>query len=112
MAALVVGSITVPVAVSGEQTRTPIEVGDRAQAFDGSALTTVRAYKRLYSFVTRLMPLADAEALDTALQTVPVSCSGDLIGTTANFHGRVTGWRFQGVGTGTRAAVSFELREA
>jgi hypothetical protein len=112
VAALVVGGITVPVAVGGEQIRTPVEVGDRAQAFDGSALTTVRAYKRSFSFITSLMPLASADALDTALRTIPVSCSGDLIGTTGNFHGRVTGWRFQGVGVGARAAVSFELREA
>jgi hypothetical protein len=83
VATLIVGGVTVPVAAGVEQTEKNEPIGGEiVRMFDGTARSTVRGYKRIWNFTTRLMLAADAATLKTALLTtaLPVACSGDITG--------------------------------
>lgn len=84
MATLVVGGITVPVLASTDQQEKNDPVGGEiVRMFDGSARTTVRGYKRTWTFTTRLMDDAvSAPAFKAVLKatSLPVACSGDITG--------------------------------
>lgn len=80
MPALVVGGVTVPVALEGV-TRKNIAAGDRDRAYDGSPVSDVS--DPLHELDLRTAPMAPAAA--TTLRGVlagamPVTCSGDLLG--------------------------------
>jgi hypothetical protein len=114
MATLVVGAVTVKVAASeSDEDRRPVG-GEIVQMFDGSSRSTVRGYKRTLFIVTRLLNSSDATTLLAALltTTLPVSCSGDLLGGTVNCIPRLkknTGVR---AGASLRRRISFDLVEA
>lgn len=85
MAILVVGGVTVTVAVG--QREPPTVIGDSGRALDGTMLSTVRARKKRWSVTTSPMSQADAATLEAALvATPPVTCSGDLLGASTSCH--------------------------
>lgn len=112
MALLVVGGITVPIAISSTPSRTDEELGDRDRAFDGTMRETIIATKHNYTFETTRMVRADADALVAALKaTPPVTCSGDMLGASGSYFAQVTDYR-GAKGSDTRYVVTFMLMEA
>lgn len=78
-----VGGFTVPVALNPEpQEKAEPVGGEIVRMFDGSGRSTVRGYKRTWTFTTRLMLDATAATLRAILvtTTLPVACSGDITG--------------------------------
>lgn len=110
MAALVVGGVTVKVAVGGVSRRR-VEIGDRVRAFGGRLRSSIRARKWEWAVTTPAVPVAEASTYLTAIETVPVSCSGDALGGTVSCHGTLTGWNDAGLPGGTHVIVSFDLLE-
>ena len=82
MATLIVGGVTVQVAVAEQPEKYDPIGGEIVRMFDGSARSTVRGYKRTWTITTRLVTDATAATLKAALvtTTLPVACSGDLTG--------------------------------
>lgn len=110
MSALVVGGVIVPVARGGAS-RTPVEIGEHARAFDGSPVSDVSAVFDELPITTAPMSPAAAASLRTALRGVqPVPCSGDLLGAAVDCD--VVLGDEQGVKArdGVRWVISFTLR--
>jgi hypothetical protein len=113
------GSMIVPIALDSGERELEI-IADRERAADTGALlesrTAVKA--RFPGLRTRLMPLADAEAVHARLATAstadPIACTGDLAGSGAVScvaEGRI-GLRVQTIAGGVRmGVVSFALIE-
>jgi hypothetical protein len=110
MAALMIGALQVKVA-PGTFNMRPVEIGDRERSLNGTLRSSVRATKREYSAATPPIPLADANTLRAALQTIPQTCSGDLLGETISCHGRLTSWDVAAIPGATFVTVGFELLE-
>lgn len=112
MAFLITAGVTVPVAL-GQSASSPDEIGDRARAFDGAMLSTIRDRKEQWRIQTTPMPRADANTLRAALEgTPPLACSGDLLGGAVNCHAVVTAARYRKFGDGERVVLEFTLSEA
>jgi hypothetical protein len=80
VSALVVGGITVKVNREGV-TKTPVEVGEHGRAFDGSPISDVSDVFDELTVPTVPMAPAAATALRNVLRgSMPVACSGDLLG--------------------------------
>ncbi len=111
MAFLVVGGVTVPVAI-GSPSRNVVEIGDRARAFNGTMLSRIRARKKQWTIVTTPMTEADATTLETALNgALPVACSGDLTGA-VNTHPEITGVTPVKLASTFHIVIAFTLFEA
>lgn len=111
MSALVVGGVTVRVATAEE---TVAEVGgESTRMFDGSLRKTLRGTKREFQITTALMTNSDAATLRTALVTtsLPVSCSGDLLGGTVSCFPDLTSYSPVNLPDGIYRRVSFTLRQ-
>ena len=83
MAMLIVGGVTVLLANVEQPTDYEPVGGEIVRMFNGTPLSTVRAYKRLWpSLTTILMTDANASTLRAQLvsTTLPVAVSGDLTG--------------------------------
>jgi hypothetical protein len=114
MATLVVGGVTVNVQhPESQQQREPVG-GEIVRMFDGSARSTVRSFKRTLHVTTRLYTGAERTTLLAQLltTTLPVSCSGDLLGGTVNCIPRMTEDVAVNVAGGPRWRISFDLVEA
>jgi hypothetical protein len=112
VATLVVGGVTVPVANADQpETYDPVG-GEIVRMFDGSGRSTVRGYKRKWTFTTNLLLDADAATLKAALLTtaLPVACSGDITGA-INCIPRITGYTPVRAGRALRRRVAFMLTE-
>lgn len=110
MSFLVVSGITVSVASA---TRSKELIGDTARAFDGTFRQTAHDRKRSWQVTTTAMSRTDANALETALEstTLPLVCSGDLLGGTVNCYCPVVdSWDAVKVNP-HRAVVQFTLLE-
>jgi len=82
MSALVIASLTIPVAPTTTVTHQKEWVGSSSRTFSGTLRTTVRAEKRVWGVTTGLMLAADADSLVAAVALgAHVSCSGDVIDT-------------------------------
>lgn len=109
MALLTVGAVDVSVASADLDYE---EVGDRARAFDGTKLSTVRARKRMITIETIPYTTGNATTLQNALNaTPPVSCSGDLLGGTVSMHPELKSRKAVGVTGGHRVVLTFVLHE-
>lgn len=110
---LVVESITVPVAWPDGADSQVQEVGDRARAFDGTLLASIRALKGTWPIRTRPMDPNDADTLYAALISAPdLDCSGDLLGGSMTCNAEVHGRPVITVANNERRAVlSFTLHE-
>lgn len=111
MAFLIVGGITVSVAASSVSSREKKYFQDLTDAFDGSALLTRRATKRTWRVRTILMARASADSLETAIETVPVTCSGDLLGASISCIGTVVEWDGSAIAGDHKVSLDFTLRE-
>lgn len=115
MAGLVIPTnVTVPVSIDGAE-REFEEIGDRGRTFNGTAFTSIRAWKDNHTFRTVALTSAQAASIKSSLQgTQPLACYGDLIGvsssTTANFHAQLMRETFTGASTGRRSTLEFALR--
>ncbi|MDB4948898.1 MAG: hypothetical protein JWM27_1547 [Gemmatimonadetes bacterium] len=110
MAFLIVGSVTVPVAVDGASMEVE-QVGDRARAFDGTMRSTRRATKHRWKVKTAAMASPDT-LLTTLLGPPPIPCSGDLLGGSVQCDAEVTAVVFSPAPGGTaRRTVEFILHE-
>lgn len=107
MAQITIGALDVPVTPG-----TSYEVqqqGDVGRAFSSKMRSDIRGHARVFRVTTPPILIAAANTLVAALEgTQPLSGSGDLIGTAANFHARSI--RVQPL-SATHQAVSFELHE-
>jgi hypothetical protein len=113
MAFLVVGSVTVPVAVGGV-THTVEEIGgELSRAFDGTAHIDRRGVKSSYGIETKALSRADADTLRAVLVGAqPVTCSGDLLGASGSYVASFSGFRPVPVAGGaTRYSVVFSLSQ-
>lgn len=111
---LVVSGVTLLVSPSSGE-REKEEIGDRARAFDGTMRQTVRARKRSWHIVTTPLTRADADAREPYLEsnTLPLVCSGDLLGGTVNCFCGVIHWTPVHVpAVGHRVVLDFTLYEA
>lgn len=112
MAFLIVSGITVKVSPANS-TKSEDEVGDFARAFDGTARSTVRARKRNWHVATIPVARATADTLETALKsaTLPLVCSGDLLGATVNCLAHLDGWTAIHISGSHYVVVAFTLME-
>lgn len=112
MAFLVVGSETVGASVNNAGGRTKEYSRDINRAVDNSLLvTTTGTTKREWSLSTIPMTPANAATLETQIETVPVTCSGDLLGGSVSCVGTVTD-RVPGPIPGDHQVIlEFTLRE-
>lgn len=113
MAFLIVSGITVSVA-QNSASRSKEVIGDAARAFDGTFRQTVRARKRSWKVSTTPIARATADTLEAALEstTLPLVCSGDLLGGTVNcFCPAVDSWNAVKQSTTHLAVVEFTLTE-
>lgn len=109
MPALVVGGVTVSVAPGGAR-EAVVEIGDRARAFDGTMRSTVRSRKKAWPITTIPMTQGDATTLETALNgTLPVACSGDILGASVNCHPEITGIDYVPIAGSYLVVTSFTL---
>ena len=115
MAGLVIpSSVTVPVAIEGGAERQIEEIGDRGRTFNGSAFTSVRAWKDNHKFRTAPVSSTLAASIKSSLQgSQPLACYGDLIGisssTTGNFHGKLVSEAFSQATTARLSVLELEL---
>jgi hypothetical protein len=107
---LVVNSTVVKVAVDSGS-RDKLYIQDSVDAFDGSALLTRRGTKRTWHVSTTLLSRSDADSLETDIETVPVTCSGDLLGGSVDCIGTVNGWTPSAIAGDHRVKLDFTLRE-
>jgi len=112
MATLVVGSVTVQVANGDLSEKYEPIGGEVVRMFDGSARSTVRSYKRSWTFTSTLLDSTAAAALKAALvtTTLPVSCSGDITGSVSCIP-RITEYAPVRTARSLRRRVSFTLTE-
>lgn len=111
MAFLVVSGITVNVTNASKQEQ---EIGDKARAFDGTYRSTIRTRKRTWTIQTAPIARATADTLETALKstTLPLVCSGDLLGATVNCFPDLSNWEAtKQSSTAHLVGVSFSLME-
>lgn len=82
MAFLVVGGVTVPVAAGSSPTLKYVQIGEVAPAFDGSPRSSVQSERlEVEGIVTPPMLDAAAATLLAVLRgSHPITCSGDLLG--------------------------------
>lgn len=78
---LSVAGIVVPVALEGAGEKVPEYIGSDSRTYNGGLRSTERAQKRNWSFTTKGLVAADAEALRTACANgAIVNCTGELLG--------------------------------
>lgn len=113
MASLIVGGVTVSVANDGAQ-ETSDFIGDRTRMQDGSMRVMVVAQKRQWKITTILIADATAATLRAALQTtsLPVACSGDLLGGSVNCIPEITAYMPVNKRGTIMRRVAFTLYEA
>lgn len=106
---LKIGSLTVPVAVTGAEQEL-VEIGEIARAFDGTPRSSVRDHAGLWHFQTAPMKATDADSLLTALQGAPLSCEGDFsAGSTVSCVATEIQVRYVKVSGAVYRTVSFAL---
>lgn len=116
MPALVVGGVTVSVAVDGAERLAPEPIGGAPRRmFDGSLRWNHRGFKQGWNITTTPLTSADRTTLEAQLTStsLPVSCSGDILGGAVSCipePGSVT--PIAVAGGGIRFVVKFTLREA
>lgn len=113
MSLLVVGGVTVSVANTDQDVQFEPIGGEVVRMFDGSARTTVRAYKRTWMITTIILPDATAATLKAVLisTTQPVTCSGDLFGTSLSCITQLTSYAAVNVRGALYRRVAFKLIE-
>lgn len=112
MAALLIDSVTIPVAPGGWREVDPLEVGEVVPAFDGTLRDARRDTKRRWQVTTRPLSAAEYTAVRTALEAAsPLSCDGDILGSATNCVARVRGGNLVQVAGGFRRSIEFELME-
>lgn len=110
MAHLIVGGITVPVAIGRSESR-PSEVGEVVESFNGYARSSVRARRGRWQVETVPMTEVATDALMTVLSQAVIACSGRLTGGAVNCA--ATGVRKSPVkGGATYWTVAFTLMES
>lgn len=112
MAGLVVGGVTIPVAVSG-LSRSLAEVVDRGRALDNTYRVSIAGESaRDWAFSTPPIARAQADIYELTLKTVtPQLCSGDLIPVPTLCCAEITGWTPVRLGTGHAVVMDFALHE-
>lgn len=111
MSALVVGGVTIPVALDGATEEAEL-IGDRDRMFDGSMREVSDGHKARAPFQTAPLSSADYAAIRAALlATPPLTCSGDLAPAASCFveMGQMTPGKVQGQ---IRRVLRFTLHEA
>lgn len=114
MTMLTVGTFTnVPVANDGAK-ETPELIRDRQRMQDGSMRVLDVAQKRNWSITTKTMAESDASDLRDEVTTtsLPVTCSGDLLGGSVACVPELTGYQPVNVSGTLMYKVSFTLFEA
>jgi hypothetical protein len=107
---LTVGSVELEITAITEES--PVEVGDRFRAFDGTERTTVVARKREWRAVTRPLTPAEFGAYRSALEAVPpLSCAGDALGGPVECSATILSAPYGRDGVGFDRVIEFELRE-
>lgn len=90
-----------------------IAVGDEGMALDGSALDTVRAYKRRIPLMTTPLSSTDCDSLYSAITAAgPLTFSGDVLGGSVSCFVRVTKRSPVAIAGGQRWCLEFTIREA
>lgn len=110
MAYLVVGGVTVPVAADSPPTHRLPQIGEVVRAFDGSPRSSVQAEAPEWEIRTAILTDAAANTLLAVLRGAhPITCSGDLLGSSMSCV--PTDIQTAPVHTGTtrRRSVSFKL---
>lgn len=107
------GAVDVPVDMdAGSAELEHDEVGGRRRAINGTMHSTVRAFKRRWSVRLVAVPRATGDAIMAILQgTMPISCSGDLLGAAVDCHaepGRILHPKFA---AGEYQLIQFVLHE-
>lgn len=111
MAFATVGGVDVSVSPQGSGMKWVV-VGDQGAAFDGSAIGTVNAYKRVWTIQTLPMTTAAATTLRNVLHGAPpVAFTGDWPGTSTNVLPNLTDETPQGGGP-IMLVFAFTLTEA
>lgn len=110
---LTIEGTDVPVAWPDGADHRVAEIGDRARAFLGNLLASIRALPVEVSIRTRPMSVDDADDLyDTLTGQVSLSCSGDLLGGSMECNAEVHGRPVITVANNERRAVlSFTLHQ-
>jgi hypothetical protein len=110
MAFLTVGATELEITSITETT--PVEMGDRYRAFDGTERTTVVARKREWRAVTRPLAPAEFSAYRAALEAVPpLPCAGDALGGPVECSATILSAPYGRDGVGFDRVIEFELRE-
>lgn len=114
MANLVVGGVTVAVARDGAR-ETSQDLRDKIRMQDQSMRVFIigAGQKRQWSITTPLLSSTDAATLKAALvtTTLPVACSGDILGGSVNCIPTLTEYAPVGVAGVIKRRVSFTLDE-
>lgn len=115
MSFLIVGGVTVSVAVDGAK-QTAEFLGEKTRMQDGTmrVLVVSSGYKRQWAITTTPMTDANAATLKAQLNTTtfPVACSGDLLGGSVNCIPTLTAYDPVNVRGQLYRRVSFTLDEA
>lgn len=109
---LVVGGITVPVAVNGAVKKAPERIGTSERAFAGNLRTAIRAEKRAWQATTKPLSNTDAASIETAITLgAHVSCSGDLLGATVTCQVTASDGPYHATGASFKRVLVLTLRE-
>ena len=113
MSFLVVGTETVSVKATETPARERVYNRDENRAFDNTLLvTTTGTTKSEWRARTVPMVRADADTLVTQIETIPVTCSGDLLGGSVSCVGKVVAFDPVAVNGDHYVEVEFLLRQA
>lgn len=112
MAFLIVGGITVSVAASDAPSREKKYARDEARAVDNSLLVCETGDdKNEWRFKTTLMTRTNADLLEVAINAIPVTCSGDVLGGSGSYLGTVIDFIPSPVPGDHRISIDFTLKQ-
>lgn len=107
---LVIGGITVPVAVSAQPSQKREQLGEVVRAFDATPRSSVRGKMFDWEIQTTPISEADAASLLTVLEGAhPITCSGDFLGGTLSCVPTAIVSTPVKIGSGSRRVISFRL---
>lgn len=110
MAYLVVGGVTVPVAADSPPAHRLSQIGEVVRAFDGSPRSSVQAESPEWEIRTAVLTDAEANTLLAVLRgSHPITCSGDLLGSSMSCVPTDIQTAPVHLGTTRRRSVSFRL---